>query len=159
MHKEIINYTDYNGEERSEAFYFNMTQAELMKLEMRTEGGMENYIEKIINEHNQAKIIDLFCDIIKMSYGVKSLDGGFEKTDEAFRKFESSEAYSVLFMRLATDADYAAKFINGVMPKAEDVKDPSKNSQNQNILTIEKAKQEAQARLEKAKAEDETSSN
>lgn len=120
MYKETITYTDYNDEVRSEDFYFNLTQAEVMKLELRTQGGMEAFIEKIINERDQAKIIDLFCDIIKLSYGVKTLDGGFDKDPAHFKKFENSEAYSELFMRLATDADYAAKFINGIMPKVKD---------------------------------------
>ena len=33
--------------------------------------------------------------------------------------FSQTEAYSQLFMELATDADAAAKFVNGIVPPAD----------------------------------------
>lgn len=148
MRKENITYTDYNGEIRSEDYYFNMSKADVMKLEMTTEGGMEGYINKIINERDQKKIVDLFCDIIEMSYGIKTLDGGFDKDPAHFKKFKQTEAYSELFMKLATDADYAAEFINGIMPNPAESKPVDRNE-----AAVERAKREAAEKIAKLRPE------
>ena len=150
MRKETITYTDYNGEVRSEDYYFNMSKADVMKLEMTTEGGMEGYINKIINERNQKEIVKLFCDIIEMSYGIKTLDGGFDKDPAHFKKFKQTEAYSELFMKLATDSDYAAEFINGIMPKSEPA-DAKPLDRNQ--AAVERAKREAAEKIAKLRPE------
>ena len=126
MRKETITYVDFNGEERSEDFYFHMTEAEIAMLEFRLEGGMEAYITKIINERDQNKIIDTFCQIIDLSYGLKGLDGGFYKTPEALAKFKASQAYSEMFMRMM-DADFAASFIQDVMTQNERPKNMDRN--------------------------------
>lgn len=116
-----IKYTDYNGVEREETHYFNLTKAELMKLEMGTTGGYAEMIQKIIDAQDAPSIIKVFDEVVLASYGEKSADGkAFIKVDENGRrlaaKFAQTEAYNVLFMELATDADAAAKFINGIMP-------------------------------------------
>lgn len=50
-------------------------------------------------------------------YGEKSPDGKrFVKSEELSTAFSQTEAYSQLYMELATDADKAAEFINGVIP-------------------------------------------
>lgn len=117
MLKKNIKYTDYNNEERSEDFYFNLSQAECMEMELSTNGGMQQLIEKIVSEKDNAKIVEMFKKIILRSYGIKSPDGRkFEKSEAISKDFESTEAYSVLFMELATNADAAAEFIRGVFP-------------------------------------------
>ena len=59
-----------------------------------------------------------FKDLVLKSYGEKSADGKrFIKTPEISEAFSQTEAYSVLFMELATDADAAAAFVNGIIPK------------------------------------------
>lgn len=118
MLKETIKYTDYEGNEREEDFYFNLNKAELMEMQLSTEGGLEKRIQKIISLQNGKEIIELFKAIILKAYGEKSDDGKrFIKNQEIRDSFEQSEAYSELFMKLATDADAATKFINGVIPK------------------------------------------
>ena len=80
-------------------------------------GGLEKKIEKISKEQDIKKIIELMKDIIQRSYGVKSDDGKrFIKNQEILDDFMQSEAYSELFMELATDADAASAFINGILP-------------------------------------------
>lgn len=121
MLKKAITYTDYNGNERTEDFYFNLTKAELMEMELGTSGGMAEAIQRIVSAQDAPAIIKIFKDIVLKAYGVKSPDGKkFLKKDANGRplseEFEQTEAYSVLFMELATDADMAAKFINGIMP-------------------------------------------
>ena len=117
MIKEKITYTDYNGNERSEDFYFNLSKAEVMEMEMSTTGGMADMIQRIIDAQDAPAIIKVFKDLILRAYGEKSADGKrFIKSEELSAAFSQTEAYSILFMKLATDADAAAKFINGVIP-------------------------------------------
>lgn len=118
MLKKSITYVDYNGNERKEDFYFNLTKAEVMEMEMSTNGGMAEMIKQIVASQDTAAIVKIFKDIVLKAYGVKSLDGKrFIKNDEIRDEFAQTEAYSNLFMELATDADAAAKFVNGIMPK------------------------------------------
>ncbi len=117
MIKKSITYTDYNGNERTEDFYFHLTKAEITKMEMSTTGGLAEKIQRVVAAQDQPAIIAIFEDLIQKSYGVKTPDGrGFQKKQEYLDSFIATEAYSQLFMELATDADAAAKFINGVVP-------------------------------------------
>ena len=118
MLKKTIKYIDYDGNEREEDFYFNLSKAEITEMELSKEGGMSEYIKKISATQNGPELIKLFKDIIIKSYGEKSLDGKrFIKNKELTEAFIQTEAYSELFIELASNADEAAKFINGIMPK------------------------------------------
>ena len=118
MLKKTISYTDYDGNKRTEDFYFNLTKAECMEMELGTTGGMQKMIEKIIAEQDNKKIVEVFKDIILKAYGEKSADGKhFYKSADISAAFASTEAYSELFMELATDSDAASKFITGVIPE------------------------------------------
>lgn len=117
MIKKTITYTDFNGNERTEDFYFNLTKAEITKMELSTKGGLAEMIQRIVAAQDTPAIIEVFEDLIKRSFGVKTPDGrGFSKKAEDLDAFMATEAYSQLFMELATDADAAAKFVNGVVP-------------------------------------------
>lgn len=121
MRKETIKYTDYNGIEREEDYYFNLTKAEVMEMEMSEVGGMAEMIKKIVNAKDAPAIIKVFKDLILKAYGEKSPDGKrFQKVDKdgtpLYIAFEQTEAYSELFVKLATDADAAADFVNGILP-------------------------------------------
>lgn len=118
MYIKTINYTDYNGNTRTEDHYFNLTEAEALEMEMSTNGGFSERIKRIIAAQDTATLITIFKDLIKKSYGRKSLDGRkFEKSEEIFNEFKDTEAYSILFMELATDAKAATEFVNGIAPK------------------------------------------
>lgn len=117
MLKKTITYTDYNNNERTEDFYFNLTKAELMEMEMSTNGGLAEMINKIVASQDAPSIIKIFKELVLKAYGEKSLDGKrFIKNDDIREEFSQTEAYSQLFMELATDADAAAAFVNGIMP-------------------------------------------
>ena len=125
MLKKTITYTDYDGNKRSEDFYFNLTKAEVMEMEMTTTGGMQKMLEKIVAEQDAKRIIEIFKDLILRAYGEKSPDGKrFIKSKELTEAFAQTEAYSDLFMELATDANAAAVFVNGIIPH-EAVQDPA----------------------------------
>ena len=117
MIKKTITYPDFNGGERTEDFYFHLTKAEITKMEMSVNGGMAERIQRIVSAQDQPAIIEVFEDLIKKSYGVKTPDGrGFVKRKEDLEAFMATEAYSQLFMELATDSDAASKFVNGIIP-------------------------------------------
>lgn len=126
MLKKTQTYTDFDGNERTEDFYFNLTEAELTELEYSMNGGLSQLLEKIIKEDDQKQIIEYFKKIVIMAYGVKSLDGRqFVKNDRVREEFASTVAYSDIFMELSHDANKAAEFVNGIMPKTK-----AKNGQN-----------------------------
>lgn len=117
MLKKTITYTDYDGNSRTEDFYFNLNKAELMEMEMSSTGGMEKMVQKIISAQDTKQIVEIFKDIILKSYGEKTLDGKrFVKSQELRDAFAQTEAYSELFMELATDDEAAAAFIKGIVP-------------------------------------------
>lgn len=127
MLKKTITYTDYNGTERTEDFYFNLTKAEIMEMEMSTTGGLSELIQNIVKAQDAPSIIKIFKDLVLKAYGEKSADGKrFMKVNDAGVPlsigFSQTEAYSQLFMELATDADEAGKFINGIIPSDIDRK-------------------------------------
>ena len=118
MLKKRIKYTDYDGNVREEDFYFNLSKAELTEMELSTLGGMEKRINRIVSAQDTRQIVEVFKDIILRSYGEKSLDGKrFIKNEELSTAFSQTEAYTELFMELATDDKAAAAFLTGIIPK------------------------------------------
>lgn len=118
MLKKEITYVDYNDTERTESFYFNLSKAELAEMQLSANGGLETYINNIIEAKDGASMVQIFKDLILKAYGEKSPDGKrFVKSQEVSDSFAQTEAYSQLFMELITDDKAAAEFINGIMPK------------------------------------------
>lgn len=119
MLKKTMTYTDYDGNERTEDFYFNLTKAEVTEMEMSHTGGMVKLLEKIVAEKDAKRIVEIFKDLILRAYGEKSADGKrFVKNQELRDAFAQTEAYSDLFMELATNAEAATAFVNGIVPQA-----------------------------------------
>lgn len=117
MLKKTITYTDYNGVERTETHYFNLSKAEVTKMETSTTGGFTQMIHKIIEARDVPSLVEIFDDLILKSYGEKSPDGRrFIKSDELATAFSQTEAYSALFMELISDSNKAAAFVNGILP-------------------------------------------
>lgn len=118
MLKKTITYVDYDGLERKEDFYFNLTRAEVAQMELSVNGGLKQFLENIIQLDDRPKIIEEFKKLITMSYGKKSPDGKrFMKSQELVDEFVQTEAFSDLFMELATNANAAAEFVKGILPK------------------------------------------
>lgn len=117
MLKKTVTYEDYNGVERTEDFYFNLSKAEVTEMELSVNGGFSAMVQEIVKSNNGARIMELFKEIVLKSYGEKSEDGKrFIKSKELSEAFSQTEAYSEIFMELATDDKAAADFINGIMP-------------------------------------------
>ena len=120
MLKKTITYTDYNGTERTEDFYFNLSKAEIMEMEVGIVGGLSGKIKKITETQDIPEIASIFKELVLKSYGEKSSDGRrFMKNDEIRTAFSETEAYSNLYAELATDADKAVAFFNGIIPQQQ----------------------------------------
>ena len=126
---EKIKYADFNGVEREEEFMFNLTEAEITEMELTTDGGLSDSIKKIIAAQDTPQIIKVFKMLLLKSYGEKSADGRrFVKSEKLSEEFSQTNAYSQLFMKLATDDKAAVAFINGIMPDSMQEKAAGNNS-------------------------------
>ena len=121
MLRKRIKYVDYDDLQREEDFYFNLTESELIEWEASEKGGMDKLVKRIIDEEDQTRLIPLFKEMILKSYGIKSPDGKrFEKSPEISKAFVECPAYNVLFLELTHNAQAAANFVNGIVPKKLD---------------------------------------
>lgn len=126
---ERIDYVDYDGNKRSEDFYFNFTEAEIQEMNLKTPGGLKARLEKIVQEMDQEKLVEYFKSLILDTYGKKSEDGRrFIKSKELSEEFSQTGAYNKLFMKLTTDTNAAIEFVKGVIPNipepTTDAKEP-----------------------------------
>lgn len=118
MLKKTITYKDLDDNEFIEDFYFHMSHADLAEMELSHSGGLAAYLTSIIKSDDRSAIIKTFKMIISASIGRRSEDGKrFEKSEQISNEFLQTNAYSVLFMELVTDASAGAEFIIGVVPK------------------------------------------
>ena len=119
MYKYTATYTDYDGVERTEDFLFNLSEAEIVEMEYGVTGGMQRMLEQIVAAKDTKRIMDVFKDLIKRAYGVKSPDGrSFEKDEKLSKEFTETPVYSDMFMKFARDADAAAEFVNKIIPQS-----------------------------------------
>lgn len=127
MYRDHRTYIDFNGVERTEDFYFNLSKAEIADMELSTTGGIKDMVNKILEAKDQAKLVSLFKDLIRMAYGVKSEDGrNFIKNDKVREDYFSTNAYSDLYMELATNDQFASQFFEAILPVSE----PEPNTDN-----------------------------
>jgi len=121
MYKKIIKYTDYNGVERKEPFYFNLEESDIMRYNFSVNGpnGYQSYLNRLLATQNTSEAYEIFEKFIMDSYGVKSDDGKrFIKNQEVLDEFKQSRAYSELLMELISVPGAATEFFNGIMPPA-----------------------------------------
>jgi hypothetical protein len=136
MLKKTMTYTNLDGVEVTEDFYFNLTKAELLKMQLSENEGFKEHLEKIVASGKGSDIVGAFEQILRMAYGERTPDGKFRKSTEAFDQFLATEAYSDLFFELVTDAKKSAEFVNAIIPAAmaEEVKQAQGVSTNMAIV-------------------------
>lgn len=116
MIKKTVTYTDYDGVERTENFYFHLSEAELLEMEFSASGGFTKMIEKLIETKDAPRIMSIFKEMLLKSYGEKSADGRrFIKSEALSTEFSQTPAYTKLFVELATNAEAATEFVNGLV--------------------------------------------
>lgn len=116
MLKEREKYIDFNGVEREEDFYFHLTEAEIVLMEFNTKGGFEQMVKNIIDAKEEGRLASIIEELLLKAYGKKSPDGRtFDKSEEISNEFKHTMAYSNIFIRLVSDANYTAKWIEGVI--------------------------------------------
>lgn len=131
MIKKNVKYVDYKGNEREENFYFNLNQPEVLEMELSTEGGLSDYLDKIIKAQNKGELIKWFKIILLRSYGEKSDDGRrFIKSPELSEGFSQTEAFVKIYMELVNDAEKASDFIKGIVPSFDNIPDVEPASDN-----------------------------
>jgi len=156
MLKKTITFKDYFGNERTQDFYFNLNESELVDMNLMEDGGLERLIKNIIDTHDQKRLIEYFKKIVFDAYGEISADGvRFIKSHELSVAFSQTDAYNKLYMELVSNADAAADFINGIVPpeiakKAKEQSDKGMNPalasvQNKNVPLAIPTKGEADA--------------
>lgn len=116
MKTKKITFTDFNGVERTEVHYFNLTKSELVRMQATTKGGFKEMIQAAIDAQDEQALAVIFEDIIDKTYGIKTPDGrGFKKSPEILAEFKATGAYDALYIEML-DAEKFADFINGVIP-------------------------------------------
>lgn len=116
MLKKVVDYVDFNDENQTDTLYFNLTEAEVVRLDVQFKGGLIRFIENLDEEVNPEDILSLFEKVIRAAYGEKSEDGKhFLKNDEMMAMFHQSAAYSALFVGLLQDTENATAFFNGLL--------------------------------------------
>lgn len=131
MLKKTITYTDFDGIERTEDFFFHLSEAEVIEMEHSVDGGLTTILSNIVKSPNPREIVKYFKEIILKAYGEKSSDGRrFVKSPELSKQFTETPAYSVLFMELSKDDKSAASFINAIVPQVKQSAAPSALSNN-----------------------------
>lgn len=120
MISKTFTYLDYNEVERTETHYFNLSEAEIVDMELGVDGGYSALLQKIVDTKDTPKLIKIWKEIIFKSYGVKSADGRrFEKSEELSIAFSQTPMYVQLYMSLVKDTNAAIEFANGILPKVE----------------------------------------
>lgn len=120
MYKITRKFEDYNGVEKEQDFWFNLSKADILKMELSEEGGMDKRLDKLVKTKDMKEAIRVFEGLLLMAYGVKTDDGRFVKNDQVRAEFASSAAYSDIYFELATNPEAAQKFVEGVVPKFEE---------------------------------------
>lgn len=131
MLKKTIKYTDYNGAERSEELYFNLTKNEILELSLdlpeeatantQGEGATKEDVlivgEKIYEALGKRGLYEFAKKLILKSYGIKTADGkGFKKNKELADEFENTIAFDTIFMELIEDDKAFREFMTGLNP-------------------------------------------
>lgn len=119
MYKISKKYTDFNGVEKEEDFYFNLSKADILKMELSEEGGMDQRLNRLVKTKDMKEAIKVFEGLLLLSFGIKTDDGRFVRSEEARQAFVSSAAYSEIYFELATNPEEAQKFVNNVIPKLD----------------------------------------
>lgn len=129
MLKKVIAYEDFDGNQRTETHYFNLTRVELAEMAFNLPDGISDAIgdnpaeidetkaaSRIVASLGQSGVLDYIKELVKKSYGVKSPDGKyFDKDPKHFKEFASTLAYDSLIIGFMEKPETATDFVNAVI--------------------------------------------
>lgn len=131
MYKHVVKYEDLNGKPHEKTLYFNLSRAEMIKMELASPNGLQEDLTTLVESGDRAKIIETFDGIIDKAYGVKSPDGQrFIKNQEVLDEFKQSGAYDEFFVELLTKPDVAEAFVRGIVPNSDGIKKAISDANN-----------------------------
>lgn len=123
MYKKTFTYKDFDGNTRTEDFYFNVSKPEVAKLQFSYKGGMDKYLQEIVDAEDLPAMYDFFSKLVEMSYGVKSEDGRrFIKDEQTTKEFMETEAYNEYLFLLMSNENEMNAFIEGALPDLHGLK-------------------------------------
>lgn len=148
MLKETIEYENFDNEKVVEDFYFNLNKAELAEMKLIYKDGFDEFINKLVEADEVAKVLAIFREIIGKTYGQRSADGrNFRKSEKITEEFMGSNAYGELFIKFVSQEGFAAKFIAGVIPGSLQEKATSKDGEDNRPLWIQQNRDPSKAEL------------
>jgi hypothetical protein len=115
---KTITFSDYDGVQHTEDFWFNLSKPELAELMLATDGNgdLRIYLQEIAASNDPSKILKEFRKIVGMSVGQREGSRRFIKSDDITGSFLESPAYEELFMELLQNPDQFVEFIKGMIP-------------------------------------------
>lgn len=117
MVRREIEYTDYNGDHQKDVLYFNLSKAELGKLQMRMDGKFIDYLQSLIEKKRIERLYDFFYNLLLDSYGERDVSGKkFIKNEQIRSDFENSLAFSETLMDVISSTEKMSAFTKGILP-------------------------------------------
>ena len=113
MLKKTITFIDENGVKAEDTFYFNLTKAEVLELNLIDD------LRAVGQSKDARRIITTFKRIVRHAVGSK-IGSRFVKNEEYADVFMASDAYSELFIDILSGDDSTAKmtaFTKGILPE------------------------------------------
>lgn len=132
MLKKEITYTNFNDEEITVTEYFNLNKVQTMKL-VSGHGGMDKYLQSIIDEKNGEKFIDFVEELVYSAYGKRDPENAenFITAKEVKDAFTKTGAYDELVYTLLSNEKEFESFFIGILPKA--MQETVRNAENPQI--------------------------
>lgn len=116
MIKQSISYVDYNGENQTEDFYFNLSKAEILEMMVADENIVES-LQNLAKNGTATQAMNWFKDLIQKSVGEKSEDGKrFVKSPEITKNFMESPAFSEFLFDIIQNPAKSEPFVQGLLP-------------------------------------------
>lgn len=118
MIAKTVEYVDFDGNERSETFYFHLTKEQLMFwLSTNAEYTLDKLLLRLGEKGDLKGTLNIFKQLILDAYGEKTLDGrGFMKSEQMRNEFACTEAFSKIFCEIINNENSAMSFVKGILP-------------------------------------------
>lgn len=119
MFATTVNYTDFDGHERKETLYFNITEQQMRDLYQDDPDFSEKALTNAMETRDNNEFLRIMKKLILASYGEKSEDGKVHKKNKEIREnFECSAAFEQLMDDIMYKADekYLKGFFTQIFP-------------------------------------------